>query len=577
MDHSEEIERLKKLEDVESRLAQALQQGPENATTAEVIKESNSSSSNKWKLWLCGVLALIAIAGGVTGYLLGTQKEEATDSSIDRDIVLPEDQLEDEVTSQPTGAPTEILLYDPPTEEECLLLADGDTINGQEDLETKNLALFIDMDLSLETDMGTILDDLKVQLQRLLIPRLAGCSDLQRLLLEEDNSQSAFIRGSANARKLQVEKYVVSNGLIDTVMLQDSSGLSFQIVVSFNLLLKDSVRNFALYSLVGDSFNSIEWTNGLQFAALVERIELTDVVATDPTDSPTPMPTLTPSVDPTAYPTMTPTSKPTRVPTVGQTPDPTAEPSPSPTKGPTRSPTLQPTSAPVVGPTPPPTPNPTSGPTPAPTPQPTPAPVVGPTPPPTPNPTPLPTPAPTPSPTPQPTLSPTAQPTPPPSPQPTPAPVVGPTPPPTPEPTPVPTLEPTPLPTPEPTSAPTPEPTPEPTLAPTPEPTPEPSPEPTPNPTPPPTPPPTESPLQGLGEPCVFDAGCESGHCGGNFVCKELSQNGASCFEDDDCESTRCNASFTCAPLLQNGARCAQDDDCISGNCAFDWTGLYCF
>lgn len=61
---------------------------------------------------------------------------------------------------------------------------------------------------------------------------------------------------------------------------------------------------------------------------------------------------------------------------------------------------------------------------------------------------------------------------------------------------------------------------------------------------------------------CLTDSDCESGSCGGLFICLD-------CTEDDDCEDTEhCDRYFgVCRSDLQDGALCDRDDVCRSGVC----------
>ncbi len=87
---------------------------------------------------------------------------------------------------------------------------------------------------------------------------------------------------------------------------------------------------------------------------LTPTTESADVPTLTPTLSPTPVPTLTPTPSPTPVPTSTPTPSPTPVPTSTPTPSPTPMPTRTPTKTPTATPTPVLTLTPTSTPTPPP-------------------------------------------------------------------------------------------------------------------------------------------------------------------------------------------------------------------------------
>jgi hypothetical protein len=415
-----------------------------------MIRVEEKKRRNKRCMYIC-IFVVVAIIAGVGAYF-GTRgsstdnaEGEATPSADQSDSPTAATSFNPTTPAPTTAAPTPSPLFDPPSEEDCAAIANGDALTNQEGGIVNEFDLTIDVTFvpTSETDMNdALMDELMKPIQQYLMPSLVGCvvEDSRRL-------DAPVIRGS---RKLDTSlRYIILNAIANGEYLaeesceQDAEAPCYRVSVNLQLFLKEETRFFTLIDFIAADFDGSArpLVDRLGLADPFKRIELVGVSSLTPTEAPTPQPSSLPSVSPTINPTASPT-----------TPPPTETPSASPTRQPvvaptTESPTTSPTKAPTRSPTPPPTPDPTA------------APVVGPTPPPTPAPTRAPTPsptrAPTPNPTRDPTPSPTRDPTPSPTRDPTPSPTRDPTPLPTPLPTPSPTRDPTPAPTPEPTASPT--------------------------------------------------------------------------------------------------------------------------
>jgi hypothetical protein len=288
-------------------------------------------------------------------------------------------------TAAPSEIPTSVPLFDPPNEEDCAAIANGDALTNQEGAIVNEFNLMIDVTFvpTSDTDMNdALMDELMNGMQQNLMPSLVGCvvEDIRRL-------GAPVIRGS---RKLQTSlRYVILNAIANGEYLaeesceEDAEAPCYRVSVNLQLFLKEETRFFTLVNFIAADFDGSArpLVDRLGLADPFKKCELVGVSSLTPTEAPTPQPSSLPSVSPTMnptaspttpFPTATPSASPTRQPVVGPT---TESPTKSPTKAPTLSPTNDPTAAPVVGPTPPPT---TEPPTNIPRPDPSPAPVVGP-------------------------------------------------------------------------------------------------------------------------------------------------------------------------------------------------------
>jgi hypothetical protein len=298
------------------------------------------------------------------------------------------------ITPTPTEPPSLTLLYDPPTPEECVAIASGEDLDGQDTLTIRNFQVFLesvfDSEINSEINNELVALELQENMQQLLMPEIAGCSD--------ETSNRRKMRGSTNDnRKLGAGAFVVANGLV-SVRLADTSCVVVSLetpclhaIASIDLYLKGPQRILDLINIFISVFGLGREDSLVQKLNLLQpykEIIITSIDSGDPTPAPSSAPTERPSVSPTLTPTKISSENPTRAPVTFPTNE---EPTKDPTKEPTRAPTPAPSPPPTPGPTLPLTPPPTPGPTPPPTPDPTPDPTRDPTQDPTQAPTPDPT------------------------------------------------------------------------------------------------------------------------------------------------------------------------------------------
>mmetsp|Transcript_30832 Transcript_30832/g.74073 ORF Transcript_30832/g.74073 Transcript_30832/m.74073 type:complete len:160 (+) Transcript_30832:454-933(+) len=137
---------------------------------------------------LCCFLILIAVVGTVVAVLQMQESSPGEEQIID----TSSNETTSNVTSSaptalfsispsygPTPSPTELQLYDAPTEEECLAVSNGLPSSLPDELIERNFEL--DMDVTLEASRTEMTDDLELELaekiQEYLVQALAGCPD----------------------------------------------------------------------------------------------------------------------------------------------------------------------------------------------------------------------------------------------------------------------------------------------------------------------------------------------------------------------------------------------------------------
>jgi len=353
-------------------------------------------AKNRWKC-IVVVVVLLAIGGGVAGYILGTAKSPEGPPPLTGEATSPPTLAGSNttaaplpITTSPSNSPTELQLYTPPSKEDCDLIAAGSTLPDQDTLTSKEFAIEFDATVSFQMAEEVWRDSLKKNLQSIFLPAVAGCTT-RRWLRETTTTKQD--------RQLQLlPDFAIANGKVGGATVTEggcedkSAPLCFRVSVLMDLSLRDEdarlsfVEAYLIITLGASPVNFLGLDTLLTNLAVIRAppTTLTDEPSFNPSSGPTTVqPTDSPSAKPSFAPVAGPTTvEPTRSPTKAPTIAPVAAPilvTENPTASPSKAPVIAPTLAPVVGPTPPPTQSPTKNPTQPPTPSPTPLPTPGPT------------------------------------------------------------------------------------------------------------------------------------------------------------------------------------------------------
>jgi hypothetical protein len=267
-------------------------------------------------------------------------------------------------------------------------MSNGEAVVDQGNMLSKNFTVEVDVSLLVETDELQLEPGLEEKIQSVLVPEMAGCSNVSRRLVRGKDYDSSGLR--ADIRKLDAINYVIGNGLVtvecdtEATCEEGSEQPCYRCSVALELLLKGDERILNLLTIITEVFAVDSLAEVLEFGQPFSRIVAVSVESGTPTEAPTPSPTPLASDPPTDAPSSGPTEVPSSRPTLAPVPFPTTD---APTKEPTNLPSLRPSKAPIRSPTPAPTLDSTPRPTPSPTRDPTPGPKPNPTPPPTREPT----------------------------------------------------------------------------------------------------------------------------------------------------------------------------------------------
>lgn len=312
----------------------------ETLGTESLVEES----ANRGKLiWCLAIMVVVAFAGGVVLGIAITKSSQ--DSIVDRTMAptttasatpstpLPTQRL----TASPSAPPSELILYDPPSEQDCTDIRNRDPVEGRENLTTKIFGIEFDVSVLAESEVETWSGELVGGLEENLVPALAGCShSIERLL------NDAVIPSMLGVRRLVNIRYVIADATVEEAIASEidqgcQTGAPlpcYRLTTNLLLYLKGDERSSSLIDLVNEVVQPDDSN-----VTLVERLGLSSffqsVVAVGVTN-----------LNPTAQPSVFPSSKPSDQ--SSESPSMTTE---APSLLPTETPSLLPTEASSLLPT----------------------------------------------------------------------------------------------------------------------------------------------------------------------------------------------------------------------------------
>jgi hypothetical protein len=294
--------------------------GGAEVSEAEAVPPEDSRQSSR-RFVIFGVVFLfiaLAAGGAVAGIMLGGGSDDSSSAGIETSTngrlgnptANPTTNFP---SANPTLNPTETVLFDPPTPEDCQAMSNGDAVVSQSFMITKNFTLAVDVSLVVDTDVTEFEPALQERIQRILVPEMAGCSDLSRQLVEEQDSASTK---SDFSRKLGTANYVIGNGLVtvecdtEATCEEASEQPCYRCSVALELLLKGDERILNLLTIITEVFAVDSLTEVLELGQPFRRIVAVSVESGTPTEAPTPSPTPLASDPPTDAPSSGPTEVP---------------------------------------------------------------------------------------------------------------------------------------------------------------------------------------------------------------------------------------------------------------------------
>ncbi|KAL3929872.1 MAG: hypothetical protein SGBAC_012021 [Bacillariaceae sp.] len=344
--------------------------GNGDITNEEAPKETRSVVS---KRNICIVIVLLlAIGGGVAGYLLSQQSDSTVVELADADPTT--DNEEDIPSGSPSTSlslvPTTVFstspttTYSGPSDEDCEALRNRQPIDsGDEQHVDRAFQVLMDVVLKDSKDSTTAMDELVGKLQSAIAPILIGCPQVSRRNLVR--TMSSLHRSRRLLKQFAIADATFALGEDDTLtcVATDSQLPCFRPVIDLKILVKGNEK---IFEIVGAISEALEANSGA--TALIDKLGLIDagyvsilnmfIGDLNETDPPSSEPSRLPSGMPSSNPTDIASANPTFGPQTEPSSLPSIKPSTVPSQGPTNTPTVPatgtPTLAPVAGPTPPP-------------------------------------------------------------------------------------------------------------------------------------------------------------------------------------------------------------------------------
>mmetsp|Transcript_42275 Transcript_42275/g.102178 ORF Transcript_42275/g.102178 Transcript_42275/m.102178 type:complete len:922 (+) Transcript_42275:304-3069(+) len=391
-----------------------------HGSNSETLQGSRSKCCTPRRMGLVALLLIVAGGAAATATVLVLRKlRNEMNTTPDVTSAPTATQVPDVITATPSGSPSlPYVAFEPPSEEDCEAVQNLQPVEGQGELEVMSFDISIEVVLDDEGNYAGQMATLIMQVQKELLPELAGCIQPSRRALREN---TPFLRRS---RQLENPPYPIANANvtgefdIDAYCSADKPQPCRRATLTVEVYVREGAETAYIMPIIKYVFEPPgreALADKLQLPNDVfEEVTLVDVEINVATNAPTlaqsDMPSIVPSMSPSTQPSSSPSSTASR-PSFTATENPSVAPVIGPTtEEPTRSPTKTPSVTPTLSPSSQPTPIQTPGPTDPPALAPTPAPVVASTPPPTSPPTKQPTTNPTPGPTSSPSSTPSSTP-----------------------------------------------------------------------------------------------------------------------------------------------------------------------
>jgi len=260
-------------------------------------------------------LLLIAIAGGVAAYIILVDPLNVGSAPMTPPV---SDQISKTPSESPTvstsKAPSETLLFGPPSKEDCEAIRNGQRVDGQYELGVLYFDIAIEIILDEERNFAGAMATLIMEVQQELLPSLAGCTDSSRRSLEHTREDSQTLL--QKSRRLEDDQYSIANAFVsgdydNEAACRDDVVEDCRIgKLTLEIFVKRDGQESAVEGIINDVFGMNEPSQSLgNKLELVEDSVLDIRILTlDPSNGPNsaPLPIAVPSVDPSAFPSLSP-------------------------------------------------------------------------------------------------------------------------------------------------------------------------------------------------------------------------------------------------------------------------------
>ncbi|CAJ1936473.1 unnamed protein product [Cylindrotheca closterium] len=251
----------------------------EEGAVGELVDTKSEAKSHRWK-GLIVILLLLALGFGL--YILFRNEAPGTkDASnppwnpADMPSGAPTSESE---TVMPSLTPTTPPLYDPPSVEDCIAIARGKVIDGQDEMLVERYEVVLDVALdSGGIAIQGILNRLVAETRQIILPEILGCGDASRKLMEiesgaDDNPSASsaivsMIRGSAR-RQLSLptspsSRFIMANAAVSIRnpsaewCASGSGPLCYRVIMSFDMAFRsDDLKVLTVVQYIAEAFKS---------------------------------------------------------------------------------------------------------------------------------------------------------------------------------------------------------------------------------------------------------------------------------------------------------------------------------
>jgi hypothetical protein len=235
---------------------------------------------NKCRMYIFIVVVIIA---GVGAYI-GTRGSSTDDAEGEPTPIADQGDSPTAATSfnpttSPTGPPSELILYDAPTPEDCEKIAAGVAVEGEDELLERSFNMLINIQLTAQTDIQVLLLDFQDRFQQVLVLDLAGC-------LMQNNTVVIANEIAPAGRSLQDNPYKIANGIVTAGVFEDmasqvESETCHAAIVNLLLKLRGEERMIALLGIILEVEGEKDLEEKLQLGPPFDQITVIQVSSID--------------------------------------------------------------------------------------------------------------------------------------------------------------------------------------------------------------------------------------------------------------------------------------------------------
>jgi len=255
----------------------------EHAPVAELEKGEERKPSP----WRWAIIIILLIGVGVVLYMVFGSKvlgtNDASNPAGNMTTAIPSAAPTTKPdTNMPSLTPTAAPAFEPPSVEDCIAIARGEAVEGQDQMMVERYEVVLDVALdSGGLEIQGILNRLVAEIRQIVLPEILGCGDANRKLMEiesgtEDHPSASraiisMIRGGAKRQLTWTSssspsaRYIMANAVIS---IRNPSGewcaagsgpLCYRVIVSLDMAFKsDDLKVLTVVQYIAEAFKTAD-------------------------------------------------------------------------------------------------------------------------------------------------------------------------------------------------------------------------------------------------------------------------------------------------------------------------------